>query len=53
MGSIGRGDWCWRRGIEVKAEGGMMNDELGYVRVVEEMDVRLYGEYICCYEKNT
>ncbi len=22
-----------------------MKDELGYVRVVKEMDVRLYGEY--------
>ena len=28
-----------------KDEGGMMNDEFGYVRVVEEKEVRLYGEY--------
>ncbi len=25
-------------------EGGMMKDELGYVRVVREMDVRLFGD---------
>jgi hypothetical protein len=28
-----------------KDEGGMMKDEVGYVRVVREKDVRLYGEY--------
>ena len=28
-----------------KDEGGMMKDEFGYVRVVKEMDVRLYEEY--------
>ena len=27
-----------------KDEGGMMKDELDYVRVVKEMDVRLYGD---------
>ena len=27
-----------------KDEGGMMKDELCYVRVVREMDVRLYGD---------
>ncbi len=45
-GSIGRQGWCWRHGMgRGKDEGGMMKDELGYVRVVREMDVRLYGEY--------
>jgi len=28
-----------------KDDGERMKDELGYVRVVREMDVRLYGEY--------
>jgi hypothetical protein len=28
-----------------KDEGGMMKDELGYVRVLREMDVRLDGDY--------
>ena len=28
-----------------KDECRMMKDELGYVRVAREMDVRLYGEY--------
>ena len=28
-----------------KDEGGMMKDEFGYIRVVREMDVRLYGKY--------
>lgn len=30
---------------KVKDEGGMMKDELCYVRVVREKDVRLYGKY--------
>lgn len=30
---------------KVKDEGGMMKDKLDCVRVVREMDVRLYGEY--------
>ncbi len=31
--------------MKCKDECGMMKDEFGYVRVVSEMDVRLYGEY--------
>lgn len=54
MGSIGRGGWCWRRGMGWKDEGGMMKDEFGYihgedftgelVHVLKEKEVRLYGE---------
>ena len=55
MGSIGRPGWCWRRGTTLNEECRMMNDEFSAthgedftgktVRVVKEMDVRLYGEY--------
>ena len=31
--------------VRGKDEGGMIKDEFGYVRMVKEMDVRLYGEY--------
>ena len=55
MGSIGRGDWCWRRGTTLNEECRIMNDEFCVacgedftgetVRVLKEKEIKQFGEY--------